>query len=482
MFELNTNETCLFVALSINHKAVVYTNQRMLKWEDSSYVSVKHSLQSLQILTDTTITLLIESETSGFENEILVLKSDTLLVSSLCFQSINVIKTENHSYKIVRFSEYVRYVSQYPMLYSIFHGAMSAPLPSNKESEQCLYWQRYAQVWSQYLRLVGARKTVDKIKMELNGNEKTKMYTACRDINVFNADFIAYIIVTMVTNENEKNYEIGVFRDNYDAVRMKLLKDLYINGKKIKLNGLKIDIVDTSIHKMSPLNQNYKQNSSWTYIEDPLRCNIKPQPMQFLMKCHEVTLQQDILHRDFTINTLLMRLADIENSVQWNTKHIIDLTTYGIRDCCKDQLIQVNPQCDMDVLIKASPIRILRAIKYSVQLNFKISDTLSEYIRNHCHRLLLNVDKDYSQPIQCLQQYFISEFVDSVMIQSNENVFRLLEDLNVASLLKNVIRNNYEFGLHFVHSVDGKWPSKLVEMFKKYKYPCLMSEIASKKK
>ncbi|MCL2334677.1 MAG: HD domain-containing protein, partial [Endomicrobia bacterium] len=74
------------------------------------------------------------------------------------------------------------------------------------------------------------------------------------------------------------------------------------------------------------------------------------------------TLEQDALRRDFTINALFLRLSDM---------HVLDLTGMGLADI-ESKTIRVTDPPNADIIFSQDPLRILRAIRQSLQLGFKI--------------------------------------------------------------------------------------------------------------
>ncbi|MDR2676624.1 MAG: CCA tRNA nucleotidyltransferase [Endomicrobium sp.] len=74
------------------------------------------------------------------------------------------------------------------------------------------------------------------------------------------------------------------------------------------------------------------------------------------------SLEEDALRRDFTINTLFLRLSDMR---------ILDLTSRGIDDI-KNKIIRVNNVQSAEITFQQDPLRILRAVRQSLQLNFTI--------------------------------------------------------------------------------------------------------------
>ncbi len=83
------------------------------------------------------------------------------------------------------------------------------------------------------------------------------------------------------------------------------------------------------------------------------------------------TITEDIYRRDFTINSLIMNVMN--NEIQ-------DITNRGIADI-NAKIIRAtsNP----DIIFEEDPLRMLRAVRFAVQLNFNIdSETMKGIIQN----------------------------------------------------------------------------------------------------
>lgn len=89
------------------------------------------------------------------------------------------------------------------------------------------------------------------------------------------------------------------------------------------------------------------------------------------------SLEQDALRRDFTINALFLRLNDME---------LIDLSGNGLKDI-KDKIIRVTDESASDIIFQQDPLRILRAIRQSVQLEFKIEQKTYESMQKNIERI-----------------------------------------------------------------------------------------------
>ncbi|MFI3327722.1 MAG: HD domain-containing protein [Rikenellaceae bacterium] len=91
----------------------------------------------------------------------------------------------------------------------------------------------------------------------------------------------------------------------------------------------------------------------------------------------EGTLDDDQLRRDFTINAMAWCL----NSDRFG--ELLD-SFDGVGDMeCKI----VRTPCDPDITFSDDPLRMMRAIRFATQLNFKIADETFEAIKRNAHRI-----------------------------------------------------------------------------------------------
>jgi len=93
------------------------------------------------------------------------------------------------------------------------------------------------------------------------------------------------------------------------------------------------------------------------------------------------SITEDVFRRDFTINSLIMNVMD---------NKIIDITKFGIKDI-KAKLIRATSE--PDIIFNEDPLRILRAVRFAVQLQFNLEDkTLQGMIKNAS--MLNNISKE----------------------------------------------------------------------------------------
>jgi poly(A) polymerase len=87
------------------------------------------------------------------------------------------------------------------------------------------------------------------------------------------------------------------------------------------------------------------------------------------------SLKDDAFRRDFTINSLMMDLC---------TGQILDLTGMGLRDL-KDDVIRTA--MDPDYIFQEDPLRMLRAVRFTVRLNGKLPLSMIKALKRNASKL-----------------------------------------------------------------------------------------------
>ncbi len=87
------------------------------------------------------------------------------------------------------------------------------------------------------------------------------------------------------------------------------------------------------------------------------------------------TLEQDVFRRDFTINSLIMNIS---------TNKILDITEKGFADI-KNRIIRSSST--PEIIFAEDPLRMLRAVRFSVELNFRIESETENGIKNNADKL-----------------------------------------------------------------------------------------------
>lgn len=95
------------------------------------------------------------------------------------------------------------------------------------------------------------------------------------------------------------------------------------------------------------------------------------------------TIMEDLLRRDFTINTLMWRLEDLKTGPE-NAK-VIDLLGRGLKDLESGTIVTpLDPHETFD----DDPSRMLRAVRFSVKYNFRICRSAEGAIKDRAAEIL----------------------------------------------------------------------------------------------
>ncbi len=126
------------------------------------------------------------------------------------------------------------------------------------------------------------------------------------------------------------------------------------------------------------------------------------------------SLRDDVMRRDFTINTLLM---------EWDGR-VLDLTGRGLDDLAKRRLVTpLEPALTFD----EDPLRMLRAARFAATLGFEIDPQVAEAIRRHAGRL---------QPPTVSMERIRDEFSK---LLTADDAYRGLQILDGTGLLRYVV-------------------------------------------
>ena len=156
-----------------------------------------------------------------------------------------------------------------------------------------------------------------------------------------------------------------------------------------------------------------------SYSEDTRKPEVKPG-----------TFMDDMNRRDFTINTLAISLN------KENYGELID-TFNGIDDINKGI---IKTPTDSDKTFLDDPLRMLRAVRFSSQLNYKIEKNTFESIKRNLNR------------IEILSGERISEELNKILMQDKpSNGFILLDKLNILKIILPELES-----LKGIEEVEGK--------------------------
>jgi putative nucleotidyltransferase with HDIG domain len=133
------------------------------------------------------------------------------------------------------------------------------------------------------------------------------------------------------------------------------------------------------------------------------------------------SLEQDALRRDFTINALFFRLSDMT---------ILDFTSKGLDDI-KNKTIRVTYPSNAKIIFNQDPLRILRAVRQSLQLGFSIEPVTYEAMKASAKR------------IEIVSPERIRGELNKILIESNPSkAFLMMDDINLLQeILPDVTRS-----------------------------------------
>ena len=231
-------------------------------------------------------------------------------------------------------------------------------------------------------------------------------------------------IKTVLNKIESKGYDAyvigGYVRDNIlnietydvDIATNALLKDL------IKI------FTNSTISDYGTMKLNYKEYrfDIATFRKEFSYKNRRPTNIEYVK-----TLKEDLIRRDFTINTIAMN----------SNGEIID-NLDGINDIRHKLIRSVG---NVDKKFKEDPLRILRAIRFSSKLNFKLDKSV------------VNAIKDNYELVSTLSSTRIKEEFDRIL--SSKNVIKTLKYMKKLNILK-VLNISYK-RLVYVEDVLGMY-------------------------
>jgi poly(A) polymerase len=154
------------------------------------------------------------------------------------------------------------------------------------------------------------------------------------------------------------------------------------------------------------------------------------------------TIEQDLQNRDFTVNATAFNLRNSGNF----KKHIILSERNTLRDLKSKTINTVSTES-----FKNDPLRMLRAFRFSAELNFKISKKTFEQITKNA-RLIRQ-----SAPERIKNEFFrvLSVKNSAVLIKDMDNCGLLSEIFTEIKKMKKARKNNYYHpGGLFQHSFE----------------------------
>lgn len=148
--------------------------------------------------------------------------------------------------------------------------------------------------------------------------------------------------------------KLGIYKNSINPVVYPVFGTAMFSLRRQQYNG--IDISDVEVECIMPRKEKYRDGSREPYVSAG-------------------TLKDDVDRRDFTVNSLLKNLTSDE---------ILDLTGMG-KDDIKNGIIRTP--LDPDVLFSEDPLRMLRAIRFSVKYNWNLPMFMLKSIKRNAKKI-----------------------------------------------------------------------------------------------
>jgi tRNA nucleotidyltransferase/poly(A) polymerase len=142
------------------------------------------------------------------------------------------------------------------------------------------------------------------------------------------------------------------------------------------------------------------------------------------------TIEEDLVRREFTFNTLLWRLLDLEHGPE--RAEVLDLTGLG-RKHLEERIL--STPVDPDKTFSDDPTRMLRAIKFVAKYGFKIPGDVVESIRR-------NASKLKSMPWDAVRKILTDDILEG---PNPRRSVELMKHLGLADVLKEMLHEEQGF-------------------------------------
>jgi len=136
------------------------------------------------------------------------------------------------------------------------------------------------------------------------------------------------------------------------------------------------------------------------------------------------TIHEDLLRREFTFNTLLWRLLDLEHGP--DRAEVLDLLGSG-RQHLEDRLL--TTPVDPDKTFSDDPTRMLRAIKFVAKYGFRVSPDVQTSIQQNAHKLK-------QMPWDAVRKILVEDILESPQPRRSVD---LLHDLGLGEVIKEML-------------------------------------------
>lgn len=150
------------------------------------------------------------------------------------------------------------------------------------------------------------------------------------------------------------------------------------------------------------------------------------------------TIEEDVVRREFTFNTLMWRLMDLANGPE--KAEVVDLTGCGRHDL--DEGVLRCPR-DPDVVFSDDPTRMLRAIKFTGKYGFKIPPDVAASIRRNARKLK-------QMPWEAVATLLVGEVLSQPTAQRS---LVQMQDLGLLDVVSEMIREQKPFATYMANQL-----------------------------
>lgn len=142
------------------------------------------------------------------------------------------------------------------------------------------------------------------------------------------------------------------------------------------------------------------------------------------------TIEEDLVRREFTFNTMLWRLLDLEHGPE--RAEVLDLLGRGRRDL---DAMELRTPVDPDKTFGDDPTRMLRAIKFVAKYGFKIPPDVAASIRKNAHKLR-------QMPQNAVWSILHNDILGGPNPRRN---IKLMHDLGLGDVIKQMLVESQDF-------------------------------------
>lgn len=161
------------------------------------------------------------------------------------------------------------------------------------------------------------------------------------------------------------------------------------------------------------------------------------------------TVEEDVLRREFTFNTLLWRLQDLGSGP--DQAEILDLTGCGLRDL-RDGVLSC-PR-DPDVVFSDDPTRLIRLIKFVAKYGFKVPPDVAASAKRNAKRIK-------QAPWEAIATLFVQNVLEE---PTAPQALRLMKSLGLLDAVAEMIKEQKPFAAYMAKQLKSHKVSLLLDL------------------